>query len=168
VSRLSSREILGESGPFAARVDGYQVRDGQLQVTEAVERLLASDGALLCEAGTGIGKTFAYLVPALLSGRKVIISTATKTLQEQIAYRDLPMVQKALGTDVPVAVMKGLSNYLCRRRYKEFLLSAEAMRPGYARTLSLLRDWTKRTELGDFAELSTLSESAPKLGGLVE
>ncbi len=137
------------------------MRSGQLEVTDAVERLLARDGALLCEAGTGIGKTFAYLVPALLSGRKVVISTATKTLQEQIAYRDLPMVQRALGTEVPVAVMKGLSNYLCRRRYKEFLLSTEALRPGYASPLSLLRDWTSRTEIGDFAELSTLSESSP-------
>lgn len=161
MSRLSSRELLGAQGPFASRVDGYQVRSGQLDVTEAVERLLARDGALLCEAGTGIGKTFAYLVPALLSGRKVVISTATKTLQEQIAYRDLPMVQRALGTEVKVAVMKGLSNYLCRRRYKEFLLSPEALRPGYSSPLSLLRDWNRRTELGDFAELSTLSESAP-------
>lgn len=164
MSRLSSRDILGPSGPFANRVEGYQVREGQLSVTESVERILGRDGTLLCEAGTGIGKTFAYLVPAILSGRKVVISTATKTLQDQIAHRDLPMVQRALCTDVPVAVMKGLSNYLCRRRYREFQLSQEAMRPQYASPLRLLRDWTARTEVGDFVELSTLSESAPIRG----
>jgi len=161
VSRRSAQELLGAEGPFAARVKGYKVRSGQLEVSRAVEELLARDGALLCEAGTGIGKTFAYLVPALLSGRKVIISTATKNLQEQIAYRDLPLVQKALGTNVRVAVMKGLGNYLCRRRYKEFVLSQEAMRPEHARTLGLIRSWERNTEVGDFTELSTLSEKAP-------
>ncbi len=164
MSRRSSRYLLGPEGPFAARVADYQVRSGQLEVTDAVERLLERDGSLLCEAGTGIGKTFAYLVPALRSGRKVVISTATKTLQDQIAHRDLPLVQKVLGTDVPVAVMKGLGNYLCRRRYREFQLSEEAIRPKYASSLRLLREWTRTTEVGDFAELATLSESSPLRG----
>lgn len=164
MSRYSSRDLLGPSGPFAAQVDDYQVRSGQLEVTDAVERLLERDGSLLCEAGTGIGKTFAYLVPALRSGRKVVISTATKTLQDQIAHRDLPLVQRVLKTDAPVAVMKGLGNYLCRRRHREFQLSEEAIRPQYAASLRLLRDWTRTTEVGDFAELSTLSESSPIRG----
>ncbi len=164
MTRLSSRQLLGPEGPFAARVSDFQVREGQLEVTDAVERLLARDGSLLCEAGTGIGKTFAYLVPALRSGRKVVISTATKTLQDQIAHRDLPMVQRVLGTEVPVAVMKGLGNYLCRRRYREFQLSEEAIRPQFASPLKLLREWTRTTEVGDFAELATLSESAPIRG----
>lgn len=161
MAKSKSRDLLGPTGPFASRVEGFAVREGQLAVTEAVENLLASDGALLCEAGTGIGKTFAYLVPALLSGRKVVISTATKTLQNQIAHRDLPLVQRVLGTEVPVAVMKGLSNYLCRRRHKEFLLSEEAVRPHYAQPLSLLRSWVPHTEVGDFSELATLRESSP-------
>lgn len=159
MSRLSSRDLLGSTGPFAQNVADYQVRSGQLEVTDAVERLLAHDGILLCEAGTGIGKTFAYLIPALLSGRKVVISTATKTLQDQIAQRDLPLVQKILRTDVPVRTMKGLSNYLCRRRYHEFSLSEEALRPRYAEPLGLLRSWLKQTELADFSELVTLHES---------
>lgn len=164
MSRLSSRDLLGPRGPFAARVEDYQVRPGQLEVSDAVERLLERDGSLLCEAGTGIGKTFAYLVPALRSGRKVVISTATKTLQDQIAHRDLPLVQKVLGTEVRVAVMKGLGNYLCRRRYREFQLSEEAIRPKYASSLRLLREWTRTTDVGDFAELVTLSESDPVRG----
>lgn len=159
MSRLSSRDLLGSKGPFAQNVKDYQVREGQLEVTDAVERLFARDGVLLCEAGTGIGKTFAYLIPALLSGRKVVISTATKTLQDQIAQRDLPLVQKVLRTDVPVRTMKGLSNYLCRRRYHEFSLSEEALRPMYAEPLGLLRSWLKQTEVADFAELVTLQES---------
>lgn len=126
-----------------------------------MERLLEKDGVLICEAGTGVGKTLAYLVPALTSGRKVIISTKTKALQEQIAYRDLPLVQRALGTDVPVAVMKGLSNYLCRRRYREFVASEEALRPGVARDLELLGSWVRHTESGDLAELVTIAEQAP-------
>lgn len=158
--RWSSRELLGKSGPFADRVDGFQVRSGQQDVAEAVERLFERDGSLLCEAGTGIGKTFAYLVPAILSGRKVVISTATKTLQDQIAQRDLPLVQQVLGTEVRVAVMKGLGNYLCRRRYHEFLLSEEALRPGHAQSLRLLRSWIKDSEVGDFSELATLSEAS--------
>jgi ATP-dependent DNA helicase DinG len=159
-SRRSCRDLLGASGPFSQRVDGYQVREGQMDVTEAVERLLERDGSLLCEAGTGIGKTFAYLVPALLSGRKVVISTATKTLQDQIAHRDLPLVQRVLGTEARVSVMKGLGNYVCRRRYREFLLSEEALRPGHADSLRLLRSWISETEVGDFSELATLNESS--------
>lgn len=157
---LSARDILGSQGPFAARLPGYEPREGQQQVAAAVERLLRRDGVLLCEAGTGIGKTFAYLIPALLSGRKIVISTATKNLQDQIAERDLPFVQKILGKQVEVAVMKGLSNYLCKRRYKEFQLSEEALRPGYASALRTLRSWQKETETGDLAELASIPEES--------
>lgn len=160
MSARSAREILGPRGPFAARLRGYEPRPGQLDVADAVEALLDNEGTLLCEAGTGIGKTFAYLVPALLSGRTTIISTATKNLQDQIAERDLPLVQEALGTDVPVAVMKGLGNYLCRRRYREFTQSAEAGRPIYARDLDNIRAWLKRTETGDLTELPFVSEQS--------
>jgi len=160
VNRQTAAQLLGPRGPFAARIPGYEARGGQLEVARAVEDLLAGDGTLLCEAGTGIGKTFAYLVPALLSGRKVVISTATKNLQDQIAQRDLPLVLDVLGMRVEYAVMKGLSNYLCRRRYKEFVLSEEAMRPEYARDLQLVRSWTKRTHTGALSELTTLDERA--------
>lgn len=156
--RWSSRDLLGEGGPFASRVASFQVRSGQLAVADSVERVLSEDGALLCEAGTGIGKTFAYLVPAILSGRKVVISTATKALQDQVAHRDLPLVQRALATNVEVAVMKGLSNYLCKRRYREFQLSEEALRPQYASPLSTLRSWSKETETGELSELAAWSE----------
>jgi ATP-dependent DNA helicase DinG len=153
--------LLGREGSFSRALPGYEVRSGQLEVADAVEAVLESDGVLLCEAGTGIGKTFAYLVPAVQSGRKIVISTATRALQDQIAGRDLPTVQRVLGRELRVTVMKGLSNYLCRRRYREFLLSAEALRPTHARELELVRSWLEVTETGDLSELATMRDSSP-------
>lgn len=160
MSQQRAAELLGPRGPFAARLPGYEAREGQVRVASAVEALLRDEGVLLAEAGTGIGKTFAYLVPSVLSGRTVVISTATKNLQDQIAERDLPLVQEVLGTRVQAARMKGLSNYLCRRRYKQFLLSPEGMRPGYAQELESIRTWLRGTESGDLSELRHLPEGA--------
>src|SRR5436190_944703 len=98
---------------------GYETRPAQLAMAEAVERALSEERVLLSEAGTGTGKTLAYLVPAILSGRKVVVSTATRALQEQIFFKDLPLIEAALGLRVDAALMKGLGNYLCRRRYSE-------------------------------------------------
>lgn len=158
---VSAGELLGPGGPLARRLQGYEPRDGQQQVATAVADLLANDGVLLCEAGTGIGKTFAYLIPALLSGRKVIVSTATRTLQDQIAGRDLPAALSAIGRNIDTAVMKGLGNYLCRRRHREFQLSEEALRPQYASPLRLLEDFQAHSESGDLSELAGLSERSP-------
>jgi ATP-dependent DNA helicase DinG len=127
----------------------------------AVERTLSSDRILFCEAGTGTGKTLAYLVPALLSGKKVIVSTATRALQEQIYQRDLPMIEAALGISFPVALMKGLSNYVCRRRLAEFRASPESQRPMYARALDSLASFIEESESGDFAELAGMAEDDP-------
>src|SRR5690606_25419776 len=93
-------------------------------------------------------------------GRKVVISTATRALQDQIAQRDLPLVQEVLGTSVQAAVMKGLGNYLCRRRYNEFLRSDEALRPLHAHSLDLIRHWVRDSETGDHAELTLLGEGS--------
>lgn len=150
--------VFGPNGVLERDLAGYEARAGQLAVAGAVERALADDGVLLCEAGTGIGKTFAYLVPALLSGRKVIVSTATRTLQEQIFHRDLPLIQGLLGTDVPVALMKGLPNYLCRRRYAEQLFESSTDDTGELRQLS---EWVQRTTSGDLSELGNWQEDAP-------
>lgn len=165
--RPSSAFLLGDEGPFSSELSGFRAREGQQRLARAVEELLDGDGTLLAEAGTGIGKTFAYLVPALLSGRKVVISTATRTLQDQIARRDLPLVQRVLGTEVPIAVMKGLGNYLCRRRYREFLLGTEALRPAHAADLGLLTRWIEETETGDVVELLGVSEKSPTLAHVV-
>jgi ATP-dependent DNA helicase DinG len=157
----SSAEILGPTGPLSRALSAYESRDGQLEMAAAVERTLDQEGILFCEAGTGTGKTLAYLVPALLSGKKVIVSTATRALQEQIFQRDLPLIERALGVTFPVALMKGLSNYVCRRRLAEFRASAESDRPMYARSLDALSSFVEETDTGDLAELAGMTEDDP-------
>src|SRR4051812_731880 len=121
-----SRRLLGPGGPFARAFPGYEEREGQLAMADAVERALAGDRTLICEAGTGTGKTLAYLLPAILSGKKVVVSTATKALQEQIFTKDLPLIAEHLGLETEAALGKGLGNYLCLRRYNELRQSASA------------------------------------------
>ena len=157
-----SRKLLGPGGPLARAFPGYEERAGQLDMADAVERALGDDRTLLCEAGTGTGKTLAYLVPAILSGRKVVVSTATKALQEQILAKDLPLIAEHLGLDPQAALGKGLGNYLCLRRYHELRRSAGALADsGVRRSLPLLEDWAADTETGDVAELVTLQEGDP-------
>jgi ATP-dependent DNA helicase DinG len=130
-------------------------------MARAVDGALRDERILFCEAGTGTGKTLAYLVPALLSGKKVVVSTATRALQEQIFLRDLPLIERALGISFPVALMKGLSNYVCRRRLAEFRASPESLRPMYARSLDALTRFLDDSETGDFAELAGMAEDDP-------
>jgi ATP-dependent DNA helicase DinG len=101
-------------------------------MTDAVERALRDERVLVCEAGTGTGKTLAYLVPAILSGKKIVVSTATRALQEQIFTKDIPLIRQTLGLPVSAALMKGLSNYVCRR-FDEYRSSADAVLPGVGR-----------------------------------
>ncbi|MFT7194481.1 MAG: ATP-dependent DNA helicase DinG, partial [Rheinheimera aquimaris] len=100
-------------GALAKHIAGFNARDAQLQMAQAVADVIEHPGALVVEAGTGTGKTYAYLVPALLSGKKVVLSTGTKNLQEQLYFRDLPKVVKALASPLQLALLKGRSNYLC-------------------------------------------------------
>src|SRR5262245_24124259 len=130
-------------------------------MADAVERALADDRVLVCEAGTGTGKTLAYLVPAILSGKKVVVSTATRALQEQIFTKDLPLVESVLGLRPRAALMKGLANYLCQRRFREFAASPEGLRPGRARALDAIQAWMQETESGDLGELAALGEDDP-------
>jgi ATP-dependent DNA helicase DinG len=159
--RTTARDILGPSGPLSRGFRGYEDRPGQLAMADAVERALADERVLVCEAGTGTGKTLAYLVPAILSGRKVIISTATRALQEQIFTKDIPLIRETLGLPVSAALMKGLSNYLCLRRFAEFRTSPEASEPSFARALAVLEEWTTSTSAGDVAEIRAMSEDDP-------
>jgi len=155
------RELFGPLGPFASELGTYEERPGQLAMAEAVDRALRDDRGLLCEAGTGTGKTLAYLVPALLSGRKVVVSTATRALEEQIVSKDLPIACRALGIEPRIALMKGVSNYLCRRRHAEFSTSPESLRPSHARGLAAVRSFLAETETGDLSELAGLPEDDP-------
>jgi ATP-dependent DNA helicase DinG len=140
---------------------GYEERPEQLRMAEVVERALADDSVALVEAGTGTGKTLAYLVPALLSGKKVVVSTGTKTLQDQIMRHDLPFLEAHLGVPVNAVAMKGLNNYVCLRRYEEFVHSPDADRSAFARYLPQLRDFRAQTDTGERTTLLGVPEDAP-------
>jgi ATP-dependent DNA helicase DinG len=161
-STVLAKDVLGPGSPLSRILPGYEDRPAQLAMAEAVEQALADDRPLFVEAGTGTGKTLAYLVPAILSGKKVVVSTATRALEEQIMASDLPLVQKALapfGIQVRAALMKGLSNYLCKRRFEE-LRTTQGARLATDRLLSRIEAWAKETETGDRAELVDLPENA--------
>lgn len=156
------RDVLGPGSPLSRSLPGYEERPGQLAMAEAVEAALAQNRPLFVEAGTGTGKTLAYLVPAILSGKRVVVSTATKALQEQIFTKDLPLVTRVLGEHgitVQAAVMKGLGNYVCRRRYEE-LRQGGGGSPAVRRHLPILEAWVAEGESGDRSELAALPEDA--------
>jgi len=156
----SVRDVLGPGSPLSRALPGWEHRVGQLAMAEAVQDALERELHVLVEAGTGTGKTLAYLVPAVLSGRKVIVSTATRALQEQIFVKDLPLVAEALaahGVPVRAALMKGLSNYLCLRRFDEARGSGKH---AHDRDLQRIAQWASETESGDRAELADLPEDA--------
>ena len=117
-------DVFAKGGPLARALADYAPRRSQQRMAVRVADAIAQRRALLVEAGTGTGKTFAYLVPALLSGRRVIISTGTRTLQDQLFAKDLPLVAAAIGRPARLALLKGRANYLCRHR----LLTATAQR----------------------------------------
>ncbi|MEL0027099.1 MAG: ATP-dependent DNA helicase, partial [Perlucidibaca sp.] len=159
--RLSVAQALGPQGPFAARIPGYQPRDPQVRMAEAVEQALAEKGLLLVEAGTGTGKTYAYLVPALLSGKKTIVSTGTRNLQDQLFHRDLPMVRQLLGLPVRTALLKGRSNYLCPYRLQQHLEEGELESRQVVHDLHRVAAWANKTQMGDIAELIDIAEDSP-------
>lgn len=158
---MRAADLLGPEGPLARALPGYEVRESQREMARMVEDALERGGVALIEAGTGTGKTLAYLVPAVRSHKRVIVSTGTRALQDQIVEQDLPLLRRHLAEPVEAAVMKGLTNYLCRRRYRELLDGPGAETPALARRLPLLMDWIERTEAGDLAELDALSEDDP-------
>ncbi len=151
-------EIFGTDGPLARALPGFRARASQTEMARAVADALATRGWLVAEAGTGTGKTFAYLIPALLSGRRVIVSTGTRTLQDQLFHRDLPLLSRALGRPATVALLKGRANYLCRERWqrlpRELPLDSGALDARVAQ-------WARVTREGDLAELPELPDGHP-------
>lgn len=154
-------EVLGDSGALAGHIEGYRPRQQQQEMAEAVARALEEYQTLICEAGTGTGKTFAYLVPAILSGKKVVISTGTKNLQDQLFHRDLPVVRKALAVPVGAALLKGRSNYLCWYRLKLTEAEGQLASREMVDQLQRIRRWAGSTQNGDIAEVQAVSEEAP-------
>jgi len=152
--------VFAEDGPLAATLEGYEPRPAQRRMAQAVAASFERGQDLLAEAGTGTGKTLAYLVPAILSRRRVLVSTGTKNLQEQIFFKDIPILRRALAVPFTATYMKGRANYLCRHRY-EMLRQDPAAGVFERELLALIEDWAAQTETGDRAEIEDLPEESP-------
>ncbi len=150
-------DVLSAQGPFAAAIAGFSERAQQLAMTRRVAAAVARCDSLVVEAGTGIGKTFAYLVPAVLSGRRTIVSTGTRHLQDQIYFKDLPVVLEALEAPVETALLKGRANYLCLERLDRHD-QAQMLDPDAAGSMDIIRRWARKTADGDINSLKEVAE----------
>ena len=154
-------EAFAQGGRLTAVIEEFRPRQGQVDMALAIARTVENSGALVVEAGTGIGKTFAYLVPALLSGKRILVSTATKALQDQLFGRDLPLLVQALGLPVRVALLKGRASYLCLHRM-EMARQDPSVRDALSmRALGKIEQWSQSSATGDLAELKGLDERSP-------
>jgi len=151
-----ARQFFSRHGTLSKWHPNYEFRPGQVEMAEAVEAALADKRHLIVEAGTGTGKTLAYLVPALLSGKRIVVSTGTKNLQEQLFFKDVPFLQRHFARPLKVCYMKGRNNYACRQKIydaeKEPVLSGLEEVADF----EIIQQWEKSTELGDRAEIKTL------------
>ena len=154
-------EVFSDGGPLAGSDETFEARPGQRELAARVAETFERGGILLAEAGTGTGKTLAYLVPAVLSGRRVLVSTGTRNLQDQVFYKDIPALARALGTDFRAAYMKGRANYLCRHRYDRLQEVRAALGDDEQRWLDTIAEWLPETETGDRTELTDMPDSFP-------
>lgn len=163
---LSARAFFSQRGPLSVWHPNYEFRRGQVEMAEAVESALQDRRHLIVEAGTGTGKTLAYLVPAILSGRRIVVSTGTKNLQEQLFYKDVPFLQQHFAQPLKVSYMKGRANYLCRQ--KLYAAENEPILDGLEELTDfrLIRNWEATTETGDRAEIRDLPENSTAWGKL--
>jgi len=161
INSASARELLGSDGPFAREVANFAPRPSQQDMAEAVEEAIADGQMLIAEAGTGTGKTFAYLVPALRSGKRVIVSTGTKTLQDQLFHRDLPRVREVLGSRLRASLLKGRANYLCLYRLDQASKDGRFPTREQASQLQAIRAWAQRSGSGDRGEFAEVPEDSP-------
>lgn len=156
-----TKQFFGDNGALAQVISGYQPRAAQLEMAEAIAKAIDDNENLIAEAGTGTGKTFAYLVPAIQSGKKVIISTGTKNLQDQLFNKDLPVIRKAMKTPFLAALLKGRGNYLCTYRLTNSMTSSLGFSKEDAASLAKISSWAKRTKTGDVSEMSDVAEADP-------
>ncbi|MGC1258525.1 MAG: DEAD/DEAH box helicase, partial [Candidatus Acidiferrales bacterium] len=152
--------IFGAGGLLESRHPGYEFRSSQLAMAEIVDEAFQKHQHAIIEAGTGTGKTLAYLIPAIRSGRRVVISTATKSLQEQLFNKDVPFLQKHFAPNLKAALMKGRNNFLCRQKVHQ--IEGQAVLKGIDEVdwFAQIKDWEKLTETGDRSELTFLPDDA--------
>ena len=158
---------FSKDGWLSTNIQGFRPRAAQLEMAQAVGRAVKFASPVVVEAGTGTGKTFAYLVPALLSGKKTIVSTGSKNLQDQLFNRDLPTIQKALKYKGKVALLKGRANYLCLERLDQLIAMGVAGDRSVLNDLSKVRKWHQSTKTGDLSECTAIAEDSPILPQLV-
>ena len=152
-------DYFSSQGKLAQNIEGFKHRPQQVTMAMAVDDAIQQESALVVEAGTGVGKTFAYLIPAMLSGKKVVVSTGTRHLQDQLFYTDLPLLQQASSLSINASILKGRSNYLCKYRFQNFeheLRDYRKLKQAYYE----LKDWSTVTKTGDIAEVNQLSEQS--------
>lgn len=157
----ASVAALEADGALARAIAGFSPRPAQSRMAAAVAAAIESGASLVAEAGTGTGKTYAYLVPALLSGQRVILSTGTRALQDQLYHRDLPRVRDALGSRIRTALLKGRSNYLCHYRLGQAASEGRFTSRAQVAELARIREWAGRSERGDISELDAIAEDSP-------
>src|SRR3954454_375976 len=156
----TARSFFGKGGVLSRWHPNYEFRAGQLEMAAAVEEALSDRRHLIVEAGTGTGKTLAYLIPAILSGKRVVISTGTKNLQEQLFYKDVPFLQQHFEIPIAVCYMKGRNNYLCRKKVYENERNAFLTGLEEVADFQIIREWEQTTETGDRAEIRGLAENS--------
>lgn len=159
-------EVFAENGALSQQIKGFRPRVEQLEMAQAIEKTLSEKGVLVVEAGTGTGKTFAYLAPTLLSGKKTIISTGSKNLQDQLFNRDLPAIKKALAYTGKIALLKGRSNYLCLERLERLIAQGVLGDKSVLEDLFKVRQWQISSKTGDLTECTNLAEDSPILSQL--
>jgi ATP-dependent DNA helicase DinG len=152
-------EFFGPGGVLEQRLDDYEFRPSQVRMAEAVHEALESQNHVIIEAGTGTGKTLAYLLPALAYGRRILVSTGTKTLQDQIFYKDIPLLERLLERPIRAAYLKGRNNYLCRLKL-ETAQTDGLFTPRELPAFQSILDWAQETETGDRAELGTIGDDS--------
>ncbi len=160
MAKESAAELLADAGPLASELSGFAARAEQIDLAGAIEGILEARGVLVAEAGTGIGKTLAYLVPVLTAGQRAIVSTGTKTLQDQLFFRDLPLVIRALGSSAQIALLKGRGNYLCTYRAQQARQSGRLPTQLAVSELEALNDWSAKTPDGDLTLTELISDES--------
>ena len=158
---LTIQDIFSPTGPFALADESYRERPAQIELARAIEETITTGGTLVAEAGTGTGKTWAYLVPAILGGGKVLVSTGTRTLQDQLFSRDLPRVREVLGLPVTMALLKGRSNYVCHYHLEKLQADDRGLKSrSEVHQLRQIQTFAQRSDTGDRADLGQIPEDA--------
>jgi ATP-dependent DNA helicase DinG len=159
-SLTNAAAAFADNGLLSKAIPGFNAREAQQEMANAVEKTLEVEGQLIIEAGTGTGKTFGYLIPIFLSQKKTIISTGTKNLQDQLFFKDIPVIKKIFSFPRKVVLLKGRANYLCKQRLERSKEDGRFLSRQLVTQLHLINEWLQSTQLGDIAEITAVPEDS--------